>query len=182
MVIVTRRKGADRAHQAKADADSRNPASQAQHEAFGEGLAQQTRRRSTHGEADGNLLRTCGSLGEQQIGDVGAGDEEDEAYSDLKNEYGPAGGGADIFDKDGKEVDGEPGVEIGIFFFSLLRNDHHFCAGARDRRPVFETSDDEKVAVVDRAGFRWALIERKPDLGLLLVEALGHRGQMKTPG
>ena len=61
------------------DGESGDAAEDGEEDAFGEGLADEALARRAEGKADGGLGAARGSAGEEEVGDVGAGDEENEA-------------------------------------------------------------------------------------------------------
>ena len=63
--------------------DAEDAAGDGEQHAFSEHLAEQLGARGSEGEADGHLALTAGGLGEEQIGDVGAGDAEDQEHDDA---------------------------------------------------------------------------------------------------
>ncbi len=63
----------------KGDDQAGEAAEDGEDDAFGEGLADEPLARGSEGEANRGLGAARGSASEQQIGDVGAGDEQDQA-------------------------------------------------------------------------------------------------------
>ena len=63
------------------DCDQRDDAGdQREQRAFGEKLSRETRAAGAESKADGYFAAASGSAGEKQIGDIDAGDQQDESY------------------------------------------------------------------------------------------------------
>ena len=72
---VSRTQGQQRADAPSAQNKAGQAADDAEHQALGEELAHQTSAAGADGSADGDLPLTRGRAGEQQVRDVGAGDQ-----------------------------------------------------------------------------------------------------------
>jgi hypothetical protein len=85
--------GEQRAHAHIAEDEAEDAAGDGEDDAFGEELADDAGAAGAHGGTDGEFTLAAGGPDEQEIGDVGAGDEQDEA--------------------DGSEQDKERGARVG---------------------------------------------------------------------
>ena len=111
-------------------------------EAFGKELADQARARCAEGGADGGFAETLASAGHEQIGDVGATDEEDEGDSAEEEQEGAAHF-ADVVGLKGKEVEAEVGHGgAAVEGVDLAGNVVGFILGEGGCAAVAEASDD----------------------------------------
>jgi hypothetical protein len=97
----------ERANSHDAENAARGRARQGQQDAFGEELADDASASGADGDADGDLPAACHGAGQQQVGDVGAGDQQhetDRAHQTQKR-------GAHIADHGFTErIDAEAGI------------------------------------------------------------------------
>ncbi len=87
--------GQQRAHANVAEHEAEDAAGDGKHHAFGEQLADDAGAAGTHGGADGEFALAAGGAHEQEIGDVGAGDEQHEADRAEKDQQRLARAGND---------------------------------------------------------------------------------------
>ena len=80
----------------KRDGDSGGASGCGQYQAFGEELANEAEARGSEGDADGDFLAAGGGAGEQQIGDVGAGHQQDESDGAQDNHHCGAKAAGDL--------------------------------------------------------------------------------------
>ena len=78
-------------HQPDGDNHSKPATGQGQEHAFGQQAPDQTPASGSQREADGEVARTSGGAGELEIGEVGAGDEQDESGRGEEEIQGQAG-------------------------------------------------------------------------------------------
>ena len=145
-----------------ADKKAEDASAEREHEALGEQLANDADAAGTHGSADGELPLAAGGTHEQQIGDVGAGDEQDEAHSSEQNEQRGAGVGNDGI---AQRLHAEAGFGIGErpAAAEFLVGELHLRVGLRqgDARPE-PRRRHEVVALVGAVGID---LEGQPDVG-----------------
>jgi hypothetical protein len=157
----------------------RGTAEQPQHEALGQQLTHQPSAVRAEGGADRELaLPRCGAC-QQQVRDVGAGDQQDETHRAKQNEQRPFHI-ADQFLMQRNQPDPDPGVRR-ILLLEARGNRIHLGLGRRacdarlqpadDRQPVRSTGGEQSLELPDRR-------ERHPELGVVgMLEARGHHAQ-----
>lgn len=124
-------------------------------DAFREELAKDTSTAGTDGHADGNFAAASGSAREKKIGDVGAGDEENESDSAEKDvESRPNILNDLVVQADCESA--EVGVIGGILRFQALGDGGEFDAGLVKRGSGLEASDG------DDAGMPVAVVGKSP--------------------
>ena len=77
---------------------------------FGEEGAAKRGVRGAESGADGEFAFAADAAGEDQIGDVGAGDDEDQCRGGEKDEQDSAGAGTDLFVRGAWRRNGEPAL------------------------------------------------------------------------
>ena len=103
--------GEQRANADVADNEAEDAAGEGEHEALGEQLANDAGATSAHGGADGELALAAGGTDQEQVGDIGAGDEQNEADGSEQNQQRGASAGNDGV---AQRLHAEAGLGIGI--------------------------------------------------------------------
>ena len=147
--------GGDEAERASAEGDDQG---------FAEQLLDDARAGCAHGGADGDLFAAREGAGEDEVGDVGAGDEEHEGYGAEHHEES----GTNV--ADGLFAQGFDGcapalVVFGVGLLEALRDGVHLCLGLRERDAGFEAGDGEEVVFTAYGRLLSGEGEGNPELG-----------------
>ena len=139
--------------------ESGGAAGQGEEEAFGEELAEEAGAGGAEGEAEGDFLVAGGGPGEEEIGDVGAGDQENEGGDDHEQDAGAredrAGTGGKGGVGDGGEDEAAAEVFAGVLALEFPSEDLQGALGLGEGDAGFEASDggkEEGAALGDEAG------------------------------
>src|ERR1700683_933447 len=144
-----------------------------------EHLADEPRARSAHGEADGDFAAASGGAREEKIGDVDAGDEEDEGDGAEEDEEFGALRADEVF-FNGDEADGPAGGG-GIFFGIRARELRDvgvdLMLGLRDGEAWFKAADGAGKKTLRAIGRnrKWRASESggEPDVDIGIESAAG---------
>ena len=112
--------------------DSEDAAGEGEEDAFEEHLAEETGPGGSEGDADGHLTLTAVGLGEEEIGDVGAGDAKDQKRYDQEGREEEEDGGSVAWWEGAGLFEGE----LEVFFGGGVGGDEVFGEGCRVRRPL----------------------------------------------
>jgi hypothetical protein len=117
---------------------------------FGQDLAQKLGARGTESDADGHFMLTSGSLGEKEIGNVGAGDEKNEENDNHQGAQEKKDGvfvawreRASLF-----EAEAETSVGAGMGLSETLREDLEFRGGFGVGDAGLEAGGDNDPVIV----------------------------------
>ena len=120
-----------------------------QHQAFDEQLADDAPASGAKGGADGDFAGTAEGSGQQQIGDVGAGDQKDESDSAEEGEedQAQAVGRGHLIEALGEE----PGIAIGVGKLDCQAPGEggHLSARGVDRCARGQATEELEVAIAE---------------------------------
>jgi hypothetical protein len=100
-----------------------------------------------HGEADRDLALPVGGPGQEQVRDVGAGDQQDEGYCPEQQHQGRAQLAHDRVEE-GLDGHALAGVRARVAFGEALGEGLHLGARAVDGHPGVEPADDVDAGMV----------------------------------
>src|SRR5688500_4016113 len=109
-------------------------AEESQEDAFGEQLADEPGAASSEGGANGDFFLTDSRASEQEVGDIGAGNQHDEADGAEEGPKGARGITDDVFEE-GIDPDADLGVGIGVLLLEPHGNRVHLSAGLFEGYP-----------------------------------------------
>ena len=135
-----------RAERGPSQKQTEDAACEGKKDAFGQQLADEASASSTHRSADGYFPATVRSAGQEEIGDVGAGDEQNETNgADEKQQCR-----ANVFDDlllQGNDVSAGAGVVDRVLLFEAFGDADHFGVGLFARDARFETANGEDAGM-----------------------------------
>ncbi len=136
--LISGHKAHDSAKQGDGEQCPEKAAHQRQGKAFDQELAEDARAGGTLRGADGDFFLPRSAPGEQQVRDIDAGDQEDEADRSHHEPEAEAGllGKKVVFE--GLDGDGEVFVRLRIGLRELLSDDGHFGVGGFESNAAFE--------------------------------------------
>ena len=176
--IQPRNIGRREAHQQRRNPDGDQQAERArgqrQQAAFGEHLANNARAAGAHGGADGDFACAPGGFGQQQVRDIGAGDQQHqrdgaeqkvEREAHVRNHFvaHQDDGGALAF------------VARGILLRQARGDGGHLRLRCARRDAWFQPCNHPVIVAAARNGFRNHRIRRIPDVGLFRKMKTGRR-------
>ena len=146
-----------------AEDEAEDAAGQREDDAFGQQLTDDARAARAHGGANGEFTLAAGCAHEQKVGDVGAGDEENEADRAEQDEEGLTSAGDDGV---AQRLDAEAvfGVHIlGMKAAILVGDEFELSVGLGEGNAGLEPAGNKEiVAVVGAVGID---LEGDPDVG-----------------
>lgn len=153
--------------------DSERAAGQAEEKTLGDELAEETAARGAERGANRDFADTGGSFDEEEVADIGAGDEEKQGDGDEESDDRFAIGARNKI-ADGNSARFPIVIDRRIFAVDLLEERFKFASGLLDGNARLETGDGAEE-VVRAASFGGVPLERDPELGAIgEVEAGGH--------
>ncbi len=113
---------------------------------FGQRRTQNARARRAQGRADRGFAGAPSSARQQQVRDVGAGDQQHKHRGGLQNEHGAPCCRAHVFHRNRKHGRAESGIEPWIFALKLAHQTGQLHTRAFDRNAVEQTPKDVVAA------------------------------------
>ena len=156
--------GQQAAHADEAEHQSEDPSGDGEQNAFREQLADDARAAGSHGGANGEFTLASCSADQQKIGDIGAGDEKDEAHGSDEHEKRRS----HIADNGiAERLDAEcffRGRACWVATAELIGGNFHLGVGLGQGHSWLEAAcDQEVVALIVAVGIE---LEGKPDVSL----------------
>jgi len=154
---------------------SRGSGKEGEEKALGEHLLEDAGAGGAKSEAHGEFAAAARGAREQEIGDVGAGDEEHEADGADEHEQSGANVASELIaESDG--VGADFGVGVRVLLFELFGDDGEIGVGGGEGDAEFEARDDLKIVVAAVGQFLLGEADRNPDFGFTVgeLEAAGH--------
>jgi hypothetical protein len=134
-----------------------------EHEALRQELAQQACSAGSQGDTRGELVLPIGRSGQQQVGHVGAGDQQHEPNRAQQHEKGRTPGAHHLL-VEGHEPDPNSPVLVGVVLLEAGGDRIHVGLSALERDVALQTGDDPEGVAAPTTGVRPIDAKRSQDL------------------